>query len=401
MIAIKYAKKIGFPIAVFLFFFLLNPYNLNMYFGYILVGLILFKKGFILKNLDSTFLLLLVTSGIYALFYALNPHAGSQYILIYALFPASFYLLGKYVYLKIDGNKTHLFYFLFLLAALYAMTPLVSVFLNIREGGFGQLDRSLPLFWNGQLVSATIMGSYYTLNMCIPALLIVQQKKTNWSLKIIASVIFLLSLACSLRIGSRTQILIFIITLFCSIIYIIPRQSAKRNFITFLLFFLGLYVLISNVSFDFDQDWLSAFASRMEKGGSDDIASGGGRSERWVKSIGNIFEQPLGWKAEDFGHSHNMWLDVLRVSGVIPFFLLIGFSIKSFLILKSKVSKNKTNLAFNNLLIVYFIAFNLVFMVEPIFEGVFEMFAIFCLYMGIVAKIDTKQTQNTRIIQKQ
>ncbi|MFK7813560.1 MAG: O-antigen ligase family protein [Maribacter sp.] len=385
---LNYINKIGILASLFLFLFLLNPFDLNMLIAYPIVAVTLSKKGFFLRNIDSPFLLLLIFSVIYALFYAFDPIAGGQFIIAYSIFPVGFYLLGKYIYEKLNGNKEKLFYLLFFIGLLYSSTPLISVFLNIIEGGFGQIDRSLPLIWNGSLVSATIMGSYYTLNMCIPAILIVRQKKTNWAFKIAAILVFLLSLACALRIGSRTQILIFIITLFCSLIYIIPRQSLKRNFMTFLIFFLGLYVIISNISFDLDQDWLSTFASRMEKGGSDDIASGGGRSERWVKSIENIFEKPLGWEAKEFGHSHNMWLDVLRVSGIIPFFLLVGFSIKSFFILKSKVLKNKTNLFLNNLLIVYFLALNLVFMVEPIFEGVLELFLLFCLLMGVVVKIE-------------
>lgn len=365
-----------------------------MYFGYAIVGLILIKKQFLLKYLDSIFFLLLISSIIYALFYALNPQGGAQFIVVYAFFPATFYLLGKYIYIKLNGNRVHLFYFLFLLGALYAITPLISVLLNIKEGGFGQLDRSLPLFWNGQLVTATIMGSYYTLIMCAPSLLIVQQKKYSWLFTITAIFLFLLCLACALRIGSRTQIFIFLIVLFCSLIYIIPRQSRRRNFITFLVFTVGVFLVVKNLSLDLNQDWLATFAGRMEKGGGDDIASGGGRSDRWMKSIEYIFIKPLGWDTEEFGHSHNLWLDVLRVSGVIPFFLLLGFSIKSFLTLKSAISKNKMNFAFNNQLIVYFIAFNLVFMVEPIFEGVIEMFALFCLFMGIVVLYNSELQKN-------
>lgn len=394
MVLFKHIKEIGVILTFFLFLFLVNPFNLNIYFGYAIVALIIIKKHFLLKNIDFSFFLLLISSVIYAMFYALNPKSGIQFIIVYAFFPPSFYLLGKYIYIKLKGNKEKLFYFLFILATLYSITPLISVLLNIREGGFGQLDRSLPLIWNGQLVTATIMGSFYTLNMCIPALLIVKKDKINWLFTITAIGLFLLTLASTLRIGSRTQIAVFLIVLFCTLLYIIPKQSKRRNIVTFFIFILGTAFILSKVSFDLDQDWLSTFAGRMENGGSDDIASGGGRSSRWVKSIENIFKKPLGWETEEFGHSHNLWLDVLRVSGVIPFFLLLGFSIKSFFVLKSAVFKNKENLAFNNQLLVYFIAFNLVFMVEPIFEGVIEMFALFCFFMGIVTMYRSEQRQN-------
>lgn len=396
MAILKQSKNIGIAISFFLFLFLVNPFNLNMYFGYAFVGLIFLKKQFLLKHLDSLFFLLLITSVIYALFYAFDPKGGVQYIIVHAIFPPTFYLLGKYIYVRLNGNKTYLFYFLAIIGILYSITPVLSVLINLRQGGFGQIDRSLPLFWNGQLVTATIMGSYYTLNMCIPSILLVRQEKRNWLFNMGAIFIFILSLACALRIGSRTQLFVFLIVLFLSLVYIIPKQSRKRNLATFFVFFIGLAFILRNISFDLDQDWLATFAGRMEKGGGDDIASGGGRSSRWIQSIEYIVLKPLGWDVHEFGHSHNMWLDVLRVSGVIPFFLLLGFSIKSFFILKSAVFRNKVNLAFNNQLIVYFISLNLVFMVEPIFEGVIEMFMLFCLLVGITVMYRNEQIENSK-----
>ena len=65
-----------------------------------------------------------------------------------------------------------------------------------------------------------------------------------------------------------------------------------------MLLALGFYIY-KNVSFDLNADWLSTFAGRME-GGSGEVASGGGRTERWVKSIEYIFEKPLGWSLDEF-----------------------------------------------------------------------------------------------------
>ena len=183
-------KKIGVLISILLLFYLVNPYGLNNYFGYLIAVLILTKKKFLLESLDFNFFLLLVFSIIYALFYALNPNGGSQYILVYALLPVGFYVLGRYLFLRLDGDKKSLWYLLFGLGILYSSTPLISVFLNILKGGFGQIDRSLPLFWNGQLVTATIMGSYFSFNMCIPAILNAKQEKSSLLFKIAAWIFF-------------------------------------------------------------------------------------------------------------------------------------------------------------------------------------------------------------------
>ncbi|MEP3209503.1 MAG: hypothetical protein ABJN95_09960 [Maribacter sp.] len=384
-------KNIGLLISLLLFLYLLNPYSINFLFGYLLVVIVISKKTFLLKNVDKNFLLLLVFSFTYAMFYAFKPSGGFQYVFVYALFPSSFYLLGKYIFIKLEQDSSSIYYFLFLLGAVYSLTPLISVLLNIAEGGFGQIDRSLPLFWDGRILTATIMGSFFAFNMCIPALLIVKKSGRNIFFTAGAVLVFLLSLACVLRIGSRTQLAVFLITLLCSLVYIMPRQSIRRNLVIFALFFGTLSYIISNVSFDLDQDWLSTFASRMENNGEGDIASGGGRTQRWVKSFENLFAKPLGWDEKEFGHSHNMWLDVLRVAGVIPFFLLLLFTLNSFIQIKSALSQVKTNYAFNSQLLIYGLAFFLVFMVEPVFEGLFTLFAIFCLFMGIVNKYRTMQ----------
>lgn len=287
------------------------------------------KSDFLKENVDFEFVLLALLSLTYGAFYALNPEFGIQFILIYGLFPPTFYLLGKYFCIKAENEDT-LFKSLFFVGLFLSFSSLVSVLLNIIEKGFGQINRSLPLIWGDDVVSATIMGSFFTLNMCIPAILVVRQMKLSLVLRIFMLTIFILSLLCILRIGTRTQIVISLFTLLASLIYIVPRQSLKKNVIIFSFFILTIVVIIQNVNFDLNSDVLSAFADRMENNGGSDIASGGGRTSRWIKSLEYLFTKPLGWNVKEFGYSHNLWLDVLRAQGVIPFTLLIIYTIRSF-----------------------------------------------------------------------
>ncbi len=354
-----------------------------------LFALIITKGRFLKKNLDFNLFLIITFSIIYGLFYALNPEFGLQFILIYAVFPPTFYVLGKYLCDKVTNDRV-LFKSLFFLGFLLSFSALVSVLLNIMEGGFGQIGRSVPLLWGEGLISATIMGSFFTLNMCIPALLVVRQVKISLALRIFMWLVFVLSLMCILRIGTRTQIVICLFALLSSLIFIVPRQSLKKNIVIFSVFIGGIFLIIQNVQFDLGSDWLSAFADRMENNNGADIASGGGRTSRWAKSFENLFKKPLGWDVEEFGHSHNMWLDVLRASGVIPFILLLIFTIRSVFQIKRITKVNNEMLSFFNQIRVYTLALFLLFMVEPIFEGMFATFLIFCLLMGIVSKFESK-----------
>ncbi|WP_222983935.1 hypothetical protein [Flagellimonas meishanensis] len=377
-------QRIGVPYVGLVFLYLLNPYGLHIYLGYLLIGLLILKKDFLTRNLDTIFLVLLLFSITFAAFFSFEPKAGKQYILVYALVPSALYLMGKYFAEKLEGNRNHLFFLLLFAGCLFAVTPILSVFFDILRNGYGVVDRNLPSFWTGQVILATIMGSHFAIVMTIPGLLIPKVKNLRLIYRLALLGIFAISVACVLRIGSRTQLSIFFITFLTALIYVMPRQSFRRNLFMFMMFFLLVFYAINTISFDLDQDWLSAFANRMEDG--QDFASGGGRTDRWMKSLENLFEKPLGWSEHEFGHSHNLWFDVLRVGGFLSFFLLIFFTTSSYISVFKSVIKNKKAYALNNQIIIYTLAFTMVFMVEPIMEGMFNLFAFFCFFVGVVKK---------------
>ena len=137
--------------------YLINPFNLGFLLGYTIFALLIIKGEFLKNNIDFDVILLTTFSFIYAAFYALNLEFGLQFILIYAVFPPTFYLLGKYLCTKVQSEET-LFKSLFFIGFLLSFSGLISVLLNIIENGFGQIDRSLPLIWGDDTLSATIMG---------------------------------------------------------------------------------------------------------------------------------------------------------------------------------------------------------------------------------------------------
>tara|TARA_E500000318_G_C3565740_1_gene215548 strand:- start:911 stop:2086 length:1176 start_codon:yes stop_codon:yes gene_type:complete len=384
---LKAIRKIGVPFVVLFFIYLLNPYGLNIYVGYLIAALILLQKDFLVRNVDVGFWLLFVFSIIYAAFFSFDPKAGNQYIVIYAIVPGAFYLLGKFFTEKLKSNQVNLIILLLISAVIFSISAVLSVFTDILQNGYNVVDRNLPNYWTGNIVPATIMGSYLTLIMALPALLVPHIKKLPMVGRILLLVYYAIAMACILRIGSRTQISISLITLLVSLFYVMPRQSYRRNLFMFLLFFMGIFYIMNTVSFDLDQDWLSAFANRMED--SQDLASGGGRTDRWIKSMEYLFTKPLGWSEHEFGHAHNLWFDVLRIGGFLSFFFLFFFTTNSYLTVYKAIKKKKEAYAFNNQVMIYTLAFSLVFMVEPILEGMFDFFAFFCFFIGVVKKYST------------
>ncbi|WP_321826996.1 O-antigen ligase family protein [Maribacter dokdonensis] len=365
--------------------YLLNPFNYGYLFGYILAVIIISKSSFLVENLDMDLIMILLFSTTYALFYSFDFESqGKQFIAIYAITPPTFYLLGKYL-VKDRPNIQALFYLLFGIAVMFSMTAAVSVFLNFMQGGFVQIERTIGLFWDNRPVSATTMGSFFTLTMCTPALLILGGGKKDVFFKIAALFVFTISLICCIRLGSRTQLGVFLITTILAILYVVPRQSIKKNITLIILLGLIGYYISTKVSFNLNADWLTTFSDRMGKQGSD-ISSGGGRTERWVKSLEYLFKYPLGWDYNEFGHAHNFWLDVLRVTGIVPFFILLISTVKSINQIRLAIKVNKQAIALNGQILVYGFAFFMVFMVEPVMDGIFMTFVVFCVYQGIINK---------------
>ncbi len=376
----NYIKTIGVHIFL-LMLYLINPFDKGFLAGYLIILLIYINPKFILKNIDSTFFSLIVFSLVYAGFYLFDMKQGVQWLIIYALFPSSIYLLGKKItpYIK---KPMHLFYIIFALGFLYSLTGLISVGFNLLEGGFVQLGRSIPDFWTGKEKLATAMGAFFIFNMAIPGLLIVGKKKLPLFFKLITFGIFIASLLCVFRLGSRTQISLVILSIIIAIVYLLKSQNTISN-IKLLLGIVTITLLAYNyLSIDLDADYLSSLGERLQS--SDNASSAGGRTQRWEKSIINLYKKPLGWDVREFGYSHNMWFDAARNGSIISFILLLIFSIKSFKNIKQVINLNKQNTLFNATILIYNIVIFSQLFVEPALESLFILFAFFCFIQGVI-----------------
>jgi hypothetical protein len=379
----KFIASIGFINVLFILGTLLNVLNYGYLFAYVTVVLIIFQKKFLKTAIERNFLLLLFFSVCYGLFYALNPWKGLQFVVIYMLTPPAFYLWGKFIVTKINNTNT-LFNILIGITVIYSLPALITLGLNIVEGGFAQPDRNIPMFWGGDIINATQMAAFLVFNMCIPALLLVSYKSISKPLFILLLVIFIMSVASALRLGSRTQLVIILLSLIISLVIATPKLTIKQNLAIYVILGAIVFFIITKVSFDLDSDLMTSFAGRMKDDGAGDIASGGGRTQLWAKSIDNLFEKPLGWDLEEFGYSHNLWLDALRVGGIIPFVVLIIYFLRVVNLVRKIITDKIFPIFFQIICLTYLVAFFSLFMVEPGIDGTFTLFILFCLFVGAI-----------------
>ena len=368
-----------------LILFFLNPFNYGFAFGYLLFAYQLFIGNLFYNGMKPISITLLICTLTYAAFYSFDPVLGSQFIFLYAIIPYTFLTCGRFLALE---NKEELIPKLFLLGFILSLPSLISVLLSIQQEGFITIERDVPNIWTGEPEPATNTAGALILNMCIPALLIIRWKffkKNVYS--ILALVIFALSVTCVLRLGSRTHLVIAVFTVFVASFYKMTKQGAIKNAVL-----IGAIFIVSNLAFtyftiDKDSDILSAYADRMDskKHGA---ATAGGRLWKWERSTELIFEKPLGWRIDEIGLAHNLWFDVARVGGIISFGFLLVFTLKVFQkVMTIAYRKPMSVISIPGILLIYLVGFYLLFFVEPIMEGYFNCFVLFCVVAGSIVEL--------------
>lgn len=374
-------KTIGLP-SLFLLGYLISPFDYGFVFGYLLFAYFLTSGSLIIKLMDSHVIVLGMFTVIYSIFYTFNPISGTQFIFIYLLFPPLFYLLGKLIAQKLKDFE-NIYSFIVFLAVSYSIVALISVLYNIYTKGFVVVNRNISMIWSDDIMNATGMAAYLFANMCIPALLLFSFRKNSLPKNIFLILIYLLSIAATLRLGSRTQLVISASALVTGLVFFISRQNIVGKFKTLLISIVIISGIISYTSVDLESDTFSSYSGRIESKRYG-AASAGGRTGQWEKSIINLYEKPLGWDVDDFGLSHNLWLDAARVGTVIGFVFLILFSFKSARITYKFIASKTVYNPLRNLVLVYFVSFYLQFFVEPILDGSIQLFVFYCLFQGIV-----------------
>ena len=335
----------------------------------------------ILKKLaDFDAFLLFIFSLIYAAVYSFKMEQGVQFLIIYASFPAGFYLIGKKVASTFTTSK-QMFYVLFLLSFCFSITAIISIVLNLLEGGFVQTERDIGLFWNGKTLNATAMGGYLIYNLCIPGFLLLYKVKLTKAFRFFMIITFVVTLLCIFRLGNRTQLVLIVLNTLISLLFIIPVQTKVSNLqlIVRLIIISGIFLVFFPV--DPDADYLSVLNSRLDQ--NDNTATAGGRTIRWTKSLELMMKEPFGWEKEVIGYSHNIWLDIARYGGVLLFIYLAFITIRFLSKTLNTIKRSKHTLIQIQLLLFTFVTF-IIFFVEPILEGLFHIFNFYCLLQGII-----------------
>lgn len=276
----------------------------------------------------------------------------------------------------------------------YGMINLIVHFKKV--GSLSYYHREIYDIWTNNLIAATTQGTKFTLISALFApIFLADSKYYNRSFKIIVYVCLILSIGATLIMGNRTLIaIIFIDIIICIIIFFKLNNKNLKNIIKKISSII-LVIFIISVTYSTNIFNIKTFVKGSNFYTRITIKSESSIEEEsrviaWKDTIKGAFLYPMGGEKTEIKISapHNLWLDVLYSTGVIPFSILIYITIlyivKIFRIIKSY----RINKDFKILIISYNIALFLNCMVEPILGGHYILFMILMFLFGLISGLD-------------
>lgn len=366
---------------IILLLLLLNFKSVGHYFLIILLPILIFHKD-TFHLLDTTFFWLLLFSISFPISTALfsDKFSYSNYLEFFLL-PTSCYLSGK-ILAKVNIERINKI--IILMSISIALLALISVFSEIITNGFTGTNRNLKIIGLDDEISATgINASLSIIAMFIGTIFVkcnINEKKT----RIFYVCLSLLTMICMFRLGSRTGIMLIISSLISSFIFNFNNYNINNKILLILTLSVcgfAVYFILSN------SEYLFTFYLDRINSEENDIQSGGGRIELWKHYGSQILSNPWGnmtLSPNGNRFAHNLWIDVARIAGLIPFIFISLFTLSSLKAITRYIKNQRIDKYSRTLVLCYSIGFFIQFSLEPIMEGAFILFTFFCIMMGII-----------------
>lgn len=257
----------------------------------------------------------------------------------------------------------------------------LNMLVNIGNNRYRLID-----FWTGTYRAATGSGALNTLPISVAPYAVKFEKRLP--VKIMFLALFFATIQYMFMLGTRTQFAILLL-----IVILAALQFAySEQGIAGVLKCIGIMAVISLIAFliyHFNvlsiRDYILStnLAARYQRRASLENADSFRFQSFWI-GLRELIQYPMGGRASQV-YRHNMWLDVGRVSGIIPFCLLLVYSIKNFANVTVIWKNTKILPSLRYLLLFLYIGAYVNCFVEPIWEGALNFFLALCVVDGMVS----------------
>lgn len=280
-----------------------------------------------------------------------------------------------------DQNK-HIRYVIFSMAVGCGVHVIFNIIGNVGKAR-RQLVDVIPY---ERKMAATNLGSINTIIFClVPFFILTKDSK----IKFIGALLVITSMCFSMMLGTRTQLIILIIVMFVFIITYISNHYKRRIPVNLLRkSILGLIVcllvisavLLFNIAGIRDRILDSNLLYRYidpDTRGSDLY-----RLSLLSKGLSGLLKYPFGGNST-VHYFHNYWLDIGRVTGIIPLLCILSFDFLVFRHMLRLLKRTEIDEDIKYMFLGLYTGILLNFSVEPIMDGYTHLLYQFCFINGI------------------
>ncbi len=241
-------------------------------------------------------------------------------------------------------------------------------------------------FFSGEIRAATGSGAINTLIFSLLICIICLEKHV--AVKLLGLSFFVISFLYAFQLGSRTQFIIMITVNLISLFLLLHERSGKWAVLKFaaVLVAIGalLYFMYSSNLLGIQEAYeTSNLAARF----NDDLA---GSDDYRFSSVGRglvtMLDYPLGGLKEE-GYYHNFWLDIGRISGIVPFLIMMAYSFLTFFHVVKLFRDKSLDKKVRYVLLSIYLGTLMNFFVEPILEGLINSFYSFTFLNGLTESL--------------
>ena len=335
------------------------------------------------KYWDKTSFFILLFSLMYVLVLVADHRVASwANVISYATCPILFYRIGQFI--VSETTDRGIITILSILITCYMIPLAVATIDSIKETGeIVNVYRSIGSEGlEEDALGATYYGLHASLGLTMISMLFLKMHNI-YIHKIVSICCIAIAMLTTIHLVNRAALIITAVCLCATIWFVTKGRILKR--IALLGVSIGaILIIVWGIQENVVVEIIDAYVTR-EDNAKFGIASGGGRIDTAINVVGKMFDSPFGVPNEMY--AHNLWLDIIRVVGFLPF---IPFVIASIINYKNLFRGLQTcNIA------PYILGLNVctfsVCMMEPVIEGSALYFYLVMLVWGINAEISVQK----------
>ena len=336
------------------------------------------KKAFFIILFSVLYVIMCILQG-------MNSSSGLMACILVA--PITFYMFGKTVVAN-AAKPTHLLIILGIVALVFSAELYYRTIIDVQAYGYVKISHHLG---DRLDIEDDFAATLYALNASLGLVgfsIFFSKYRKKWLLTFLYTALFVLSFISVTHLVSRTGVVVMVMTLVVLALYNIMDRK-HSNLMPVIL--VGIIVAIGYFILSDTGGMIDVVFAYQDKGSvsGSDIASASSRVGRWLFALRNLFSHPLGWSdiARDY-YAHNLWFDVDRIAGIIPFVLLVTvtvLSIKDVMVIIKTHDKTVVPVV-----LAFYVAISLCCFVEPVIEGLAIYFFLYMFYVGVVDQLSNK-----------